>query len=232
MPMKIRFSDIPHIVKGNFTENNYIETDSTDGNIPCKLSINLQGDRPFIDGCRIFLPANTRGEVIIHFGYDGSQVIFGENTSCKLDLRLWRTSSIYVGKNTTSNGCIIITDNSDVFIGEDCMFSDGILIQSNDQHGLIDLDTQKLINADRRTVMIGDHVWIGRRAIVMPDVRIGQGSVIGSGAIVVKDAEPFTYNVGVPAKKVRERSSWTRDPEFAAPEEIAFFKANGFPWGP
>ena len=109
------------------------------------------------------------------------------------------------------------------------MFSDDILIQSNDQHGLIDLDTQKLINADRRSVMIGDHVWIGRRAIIMPDVRIGHGSVVGSGAIVVKDTEPFTYNVGVPARKVRERSSWTRNPVAAAPEEIAFFKRHGFP---
>jgi serine acetyltransferase len=63
----------------------------------------------------------------------------------------------------------------------------------------------------------------------MPGIRIGRGSVIGSGAVAAKDAEPFTYNVGVPAKQVRERSSWTRSPTAVSPREAAFFEAHGFP---
>jgi len=46
---------------------------------------------------------------------------------------------------------------------------------------------------------------------------------------VARDIAPFTYNVGNPAKLVRERSSWTRDVAGPTAEETAFFKANGFP---
>lgn len=108
------------------------------------------------------------------------------------------------------------------------MLSDEILIQSNDQHGLIDLDSAKLTNGHRRAIKIEDHVWIGRRATIMPDVAIGRGSVIGVGAIVIKDVEAFSYNVGVPAKKVREGSSWTRNHSSISAEEMAFFRSNGF----
>lgn len=229
MNMRIRFRDAPHLVRGNFTDNNFIETDSPNGMLNCSISIVAHGEKPVIDGCRVFLPASTKGSMVIHFGDDNSEVRFHDDVSCNLDFRLWRQSTVEIGRNTTCNGCRIVADNSDVVIGEDCMFSDEILLQSNDQHGLIDLDRQILINDRRRLVRIGDHVWVGRRSIVMPDVHIGQGAVVGSGAVVVKDIEPFTYNVGVPSKKVRERSSWTRSPSAASPREVTFFRANGFP---
>jgi len=54
---------------------------------------------------------------------------------------------------------------------------------------------------------IGHDVWIGHGAIIMPKVNVGNGAVVGSGAIVTKDVEPYTIVVGVPAKPVRKRFS-------------------------
>jgi acetyltransferase-like isoleucine patch superfamily enzyme len=54
-------------------------------------------------------------------------------------------------------------------------------------------------------VVIGDRVWIGYRAIVLPGVSIGEGAVIGAGAVVTKNVEPFTIMVGNPARKVGDR---------------------------
>jgi acetyltransferase-like isoleucine patch superfamily enzyme len=51
-------------------------------------------------------------------------------------------------------------------------------------------------------VTIGDNVWIGRRAIIMPGVTIGEGSVISSGAVVMNDIPPFTVAAGNPARRV------------------------------
>jgi len=58
-----------------------------------------------------------------------------------------------------------------------------------------------------KTVTIGNDVWIGTRAIIMPGVSIGDGAVVGAGAIVTQDVEPFAVVVGVPAKIVRYRFS-------------------------
>lgn len=54
-------------------------------------------------------------------------------------------------------------------------------------------------------VFIGNDVWIGHAAIVMPGVSIGDGAVIGSQAVVTKDVAPYSIVGGVPAKVIRER---------------------------
>lgn len=58
----------------------------------------------------------------------------------------------------------------------------------------------------RKPVVIEDDVWIGARAIIMKGVRIGRGSVIGSGAIVTHDVPPNSVAVGNPAKVVKTLS--------------------------
>lgn len=54
-------------------------------------------------------------------------------------------------------------------------------------------------------VTIGNDVWIGHNAIIMPGVSIGNGAVVGAGAVVTKDVEPYSIVVGVPAKKIKSR---------------------------
>jgi maltose O-acetyltransferase len=48
-------------------------------------------------------------------------------------------------------------------------------------------------------------VWIGYRAIVLPGVTIGNGAVVGAGAVVAKDVEPYKIVAGNPAKVIGER---------------------------
>jgi len=56
-------------------------------------------------------------------------------------------------------------------------------------------------------VVIGDRVWIGYRAIILPGVFLGEGAVIGAGAVVAKDVEPYEIVVGNPARKIGERAA-------------------------
>jgi maltose O-acetyltransferase len=68
-------------------------------------------------------------------------------------------------------------------------------------------------------VVIGNRVWIGYRALILPGVTIGDGAVVGAGSVVAKDVEPFAIVVGNPARKVGERSkdlsySLNYDPRF------------------
>ncbi|CAM3786714.1 MULTISPECIES: streptogramin A O-acetyltransferase Vat(I) [Paenibacillus] len=55
--------------------------------------------------------------------------------------------------------------------------------------------------------IVGNDVWIGRRATIMPGVRIGDGAVIAAEAVVVSDVEPYTIVGGNPAKVIRKRFS-------------------------
>ncbi len=52
---------------------------------------------------------------------------------------------------------------------------------------------------------IGNDVWIGRNATVMPGLTIGHGAIIGAGAVVTKNVEPYTIVGGIPAKPIRKR---------------------------
>jgi len=54
-------------------------------------------------------------------------------------------------------------------------------------------------------ISIGNDVWIGARAIIMSGIEIGDGAVIGAGAIVTHNVPPYSIVVGVPAKVIRYR---------------------------
>lgn len=55
--------------------------------------------------------------------------------------------------------------------------------------------------------VIGDGVWIGMRAMIMPGIKIGEGAVIASGAVVTKDVAPYSVVGGNPAKVIKTRFS-------------------------
>lgn len=56
----------------------------------------------------------------------------------------------------------------------------------------------------RAPITVGDGVWIGARAILLPGVTVGEGAIVAAGAVVVRDVPPHTMVAGVPAKPVRE----------------------------
>jgi phosphonate metabolism protein (transferase hexapeptide repeat family) len=69
-------------------------------------------------------------------------------------------------------------------------------------------------------VTLGNDVWIGHGAILLPGVSVGTGAAIGAGAVVSKDVPPFAIVVGVPGRVLRYRFA----PEIiAALERIAWW---------
>ena len=53
--------------------------------------------------------------------------------------------------------------------------------------------------------VIGNDVWIGQNAVILPGVRIGDGAIIGANSVVGSDVDPYTIVVGNPAKVLRKR---------------------------
>ena len=58
--------------------------------------------------------------------------------------------------------------------------------------------------------VIGNDVWIGTEAMIMPGVRIGDGAVIAARAVVTADVEPYAVVAGMPARQLRRRFSQER----------------------
>ena len=53
--------------------------------------------------------------------------------------------------------------------------------------------------------IIGNDVWIGQNAVILPGVHIGDGAIIGANSVVGSDVEPYTIIAGNPAKPIRKR---------------------------
>lgn len=57
----------------------------------------------------------------------------------------------------------------------------------------------------RGKIVLEDDVFVGTNAIIHPNVTIGEGAIIGSGSLVLKDVEPWTINVGLPVRVIGHR---------------------------
>ena len=138
-------------------------------------------------------------------------LFFGNASRGDYTLRMNGNSKIVIGNKTTSNGCTIFTHDSGFECGEDCMFSSDILIQASDQHGIVDLSTGAIINDAYTDVILGDHVWLGRRSTVVANTRFGNGVIVGTAAVVTNDTPEHVAVVGSPARIVKTNVTWTRE---------------------
>ncbi len=106
-----------------------------------------------------------------------------------------------------------ITIGKDVFINSGCHFQDqggitigdGSLIGHNVVLATInhDLDPRNNRKNHYAPIIIGNHVWIGSNATILPGVTIGDWSVVAAGAVVTKDVPSYTVVGGIPAKVLK-----------------------------
>ena len=60
---------------------------------------------------------------------------------------------------------------------------------------------------NKGNTVVGNDVWIGYKATIMPGIKIGDGAIIATNATITKDVEPYTIVGGDPAKEIRKRFS-------------------------
>ena len=94
----------------------------------------------------------------------------------------------------------------EVTIGNDVMMGPEVVIYtSGHRFDRTDIPMMDQGCAPIQPVVIGNNVWIGRRVIILPGVTIGDGCVIGAGAVVTKDVPAYSVAAGVPARIVGKR---------------------------
>ncbi|MCC6178397.1 MAG: hypothetical protein IT305_24085 [Chloroflexi bacterium] len=108
--------------------------------------------------------------------------------------------TLVIGDRTFVNFGADIVATGLVKIGSDCLIGTYVMMLDNDFHDSID----RARMPEPRPIIIGDEVWIGNRAIVLPGVTIGQGAIVGAGSVVVSDVPAWTVAAGNPARVIRE----------------------------
>ena len=131
----------------------------------------------------------------------GKKVMISKNVIVSADVSIGKYS--YVNPRTTLENCTI---------GNYCSISAGVNI-CPEEHNLHAFSTHPLFERKerkrRKPVIIGHDVLISLNAVVLSGVHIGNGAVIGAGAVVTKDVLPYEIVAGVPAKHI----GWRFDEE-------------------
>lgn len=132
----------------------------------------------------------------------------------------YRLAGIKIGKGSTIHMCARFYDPKNIEIGEDTIIGEFTTLDGRDkfkignhvaiasevmiynsEHDINDKDFKPITGK----ITIEDYVFIGPRAIILPNVTIGKGAVVAAGAIVTKDVPPYAIVAGVPAKIIGER---------------------------
>lgn len=161
------------------------------------------GDGANITNCEIRLYGKNN---VINVGSD---VRF---KSGKLYLMQTENQNICLGDGTTVEGAYLLVDEAaSINIGNDCMLSTDIIIRTGDKHSILDLDTGERINR-AASVVVADHVWIGRAVQVLKGSNIPTGCVVGACSLVAGAFdEKNSILAGVPARVIRRGICWDRD---------------------
>lgn len=139
------------------------------------------------------------------------KISLGNNVRLEINAKLFADGNgeelIEIGDNLGTNVNIMINADAGgrIKIGNNVLIGPNVVIRATN-HRFSDLNVpMKQQGHEAGIIIIEDDVWLGANVVVVPNVRIGKGSIVGAGAVVTKDVEPYTIVGGVPAKMIGKR---------------------------
>ena len=125
--------------------------------------------------------------------------------------------NVNIERGATIGSKLSIGDNSgigvncscggEIYIGNDVMMGpEVVIVSANHEFSSLDVPIRLQGYQESKPCIIGNDVWIGRRVMIMPGVKIGNGCIVGAGAVVTKDVPDYAVVGGVPAKIIKFRS--------------------------
>ena len=158
---------------------------------------------------RAALTATTRFNEAYASDPGGAQVILqgllgqlGEGAHVRAPLQVDYGTHIHIGPGTFVNYGLTALDVAEIRIGANCQLANNIQLLTP-IHPL-EPEPRRAGWEGAEPITIGDNVWIGGGAIVLPGVTIGDDAVVGAGSVVTKDVPARTVVAGNPARIIRE----------------------------
>jgi acetyltransferase-like isoleucine patch superfamily enzyme len=115
---------------------------------------------------------------------------------------------IKIGTNTHIDQYCVLYGHGGLTLGSDCAIASGVIIYTQTNQYAHNRDS-KIVDQPvvYKTVTIGNDVWIGAAAVILPGVEIGDHAVVGAGAVVTHDVPSWSIVGGVPAKVIGNRKA-------------------------
>lgn len=173
----------------------------------------IHGDITFGEGCRI----KQENTIIGTADFRSASFIGPRNTikgTVEVGSRgLITRGSMIDGKVDIGRYTTIRTGElrGKVQMGQFCMLAAEVVLQQR-EHDISKPAVQERLYGEtldgkkeklgKGAIEIGNDVWLGRRSTVMSGVTVGHGAVIGAGAVVTEDVEPYAIVAGVPAERI------------------------------
>lgn len=140
--------------------------------------------------------------LVRNFFYTLAGVKLGNGSTFHMWANFFYPGRISLGDDTIIGDHVFLDGRAPIKIGSHVDIASQVLIY-NSEH---DLEAEDF-SAREEPVEIGDYVFIGPRAIILPGVKIGKGAVVAAGAVVTTDVPDFAIVGGVPAKVIGERKN-------------------------
>lgn len=141
------------------------------------------------------------------FFYSLADMKIGSSTIINMGARIYKPSGVKIGEDCVIGEKIVLDGRAPLTIGNHVDIASEVMIY-NSEHDIND----ERFTAIEAPVTIGDYVFIGPRAIILPGVTIGDRAVVGAGAVVTKDVAAGAIVGGVPANAIGERK--LKDPQY------------------
>jgi acetyltransferase-like isoleucine patch superfamily enzyme len=141
-----------------------------------------------------------------------NQIIIGDNNAFTQGCWLWPEDADFVGirvrigNSNYFNRNVMIDACGSIEIGDHNMFGPDVYI-TDSNHQFSGYCSPGELPMDRGTVVIGNRCWIGAKAVILKDVRLGDGCVVAAGAVVTRSVEAGAVVAGVPARSLRPRAT-------------------------
>ena len=122
----------------------------------------------------------------------------GAGSVIRMGTQINAPARVRIGRHCQIHG--ILKSRGGIDIGDGVEFVEEVLV-STQSH---DMDSE-LFESIYAPVRIGDHAWLGPRAIVLPGVTLAPGSVAAAASVLTKDTEPWGVYAGIPAQRIKWR---------------------------
>ena len=132
--------------------------------------------------------------------YSMAGVKIGKGSRIHIGARFFYPANIRIGEGSIIGDNVFLDGRAKLIIGNHVDIASQVMIY-NSEHDINSEDFHAIISP----VEIGDFVFIGPKAIILPGVKIGKGVIVAAGAVVTKDVADFAIVGGVPAQVIGER---------------------------
>lgn len=182
------------------------------------------------DNRLVFAEGVTLTHVKINFLGNNGQMKIDAGATLKGNFVIGQSSKIMIGANTFLNRpCDLrAMEGADIIIGCNCLFSN-VKIMTSDLHSVLDANTMKRTNP-AQSVVVEDEVWLSEDVKISKGGRVGHGSIIAGGSLVIRPIAPMCIGAGRPAKVVKAGVTWDRKLQPARALAAASFKVDDIPF--